>query len=886
MPPETHRYRVTAYRGDAPFAFVSYSHDDTALVFPQLETLVEAGVRLYYDEGIHPGHTWDDELAHAIERCAVFVFFVTRHSPASQNCRREIAFAVDHDKPIIAVHLEDVELPPGLRLSIGNRQAIVRAKFDEARYRERLVAAIREHVGGEPEREPADGEISAPPDERAPATRRSGRTWAAAGLALTLVVATVVGIAVWRHGESARAARDQQLDAIQLLIQQDRYGAAFTLAHRLMADASAREDARLQAAWKQIVSPAIPLTSESGATLWYRAYDSDERDWIVAGATPIEKPLDLPKGVIRIRLQKPGFTTGEFAIANPGPSVKFGPSLFDTATFSLPTTPLSLAPDGKLPADMVWVSATDEAMFLTGFPQTLAQIQNLFGYDRRALPPYAISKYEVTNREYKEFVDAGGYDNATYWDGLEFVDDGRVLDWPTARARFVDRTGRPGPAQWELSTYAQGAAELPVGGISWYEAVAYSRFRHLALPTIHHWTHAAFGPFEPAFPTAPNVAATSRLVSDGPIEARSDTGIGPWGTANMAGNVREWVWNFAGDRAIALGGSWASQRQEYLDLWTTHPMERSAQIGLRLMKSFEPVPDELLGSVPLAFDERVAKREPMSDEAFAAMRFQFTVGTRTPNDVQTTRITEADAWTIDEVALTFADGDALTLYVVLPRNRKGPLQPVLYGPGGGGIKMPNRAVLEQLNVADVVVTGGRALIIPIWPDSYQRALPTSADSAVLADQWTHAMVQTFEDGVRTIDYLATRDDIDAQRVGFLGISFGGIVVAPPLLAMEGRIRAAVLLSTGVWVWGAPVRVPSKDIVHYAPRIHLPVLMINGRYDSMLPLESSQARLFQLLGTAPEDKRDVLYDSGHFIWSHSLLAKDVNDWFDKYLGPVK
>ncbi len=126
-----HRYRIPAYRGDAPFAFVSYAHEDSAMVFAELDALAADGLRFYYDEGIHPGHTWDDELAAAIQRCAVFVFFVTGRSAESPNCRREIAFALDHGKPVLAVHLEDAELPPGLKLSIGNRQAIVRSRFDE-----------------------------------------------------------------------------------------------------------------------------------------------------------------------------------------------------------------------------------------------------------------------------------------------------------------------------------------------------------------------------------------------------------------------------------------------------------------------------------------------------------------------------------------------------------------------------------------------------------------------------------------------------------------------------------------------------------------------------------------------------------------------------------
>src|SRR5262245_18730471 len=121
-------------------------------------------------------------------------------------------------------------------------------------------------------------------------------------------------------------------------------------------------------------------------------------------------------------------------------------------------------------------------------------------------PAFAVSRYEVTNREFKEFVDAGGYDNAAYWDGLEFRDAKGTLTWQEARARFIDRTGRAGPAEWELGVYPDGKAEFPVSGVSWYEAVAYARFRHLSLPTLHHWLRTAMAPLESGFPVGPVVA--------------------------------------------------------------------------------------------------------------------------------------------------------------------------------------------------------------------------------------------------------------------------------------------------------------------------------------------------------------------------------------------
>jgi len=56
---------------------------------------------------------------------------------------------------------------------------------------------------------------------------------------------------------------------------------------------------------------------------------------------------------------------------------------------------------------------------------------------------------------------------------------------------FVDTTGRPGPALWELGSYPENQAQFPVGGVSWYEAVAYAEFAGKSLPSVAHWQRAA-----------------------------------------------------------------------------------------------------------------------------------------------------------------------------------------------------------------------------------------------------------------------------------------------------------------------------------------------------------------------------------------------------------
>ena len=61
-------------------------------------------------------------------------------------------------------------------------------------------------------------------------------------------------------------------------------------------------------------------------------------------------------------------------------------------------------------------------------------------------------------------------------------------------------------------------------------------------------------------------------------------------------------------------------------------------------------------------------------------------------------------------------------------------------------------------------------------------------------------------------------------------------------------------------------------------------MLNGRHDFVLPLETTQKPMFRFLGTPPEHKRHVLFDSGH-VPSTEVVIKEVLDWLDRYLGPV-
>lgn len=131
-----------AYAGSNPYFFVCYAHDDAALVYPEMTWLHAAKFNLWYDDGIHVGTMWRQAIADAVADSSALIFFATKKSVVSDNCLREINFALDDQKTVYVVQLEETTMPRQLRLSLSDRQTLVRSAFDESTYRSRLTHAL------------------------------------------------------------------------------------------------------------------------------------------------------------------------------------------------------------------------------------------------------------------------------------------------------------------------------------------------------------------------------------------------------------------------------------------------------------------------------------------------------------------------------------------------------------------------------------------------------------------------------------------------------------------------------------------------------------------------------------------------------------------------
>lgn len=129
---------MNAYEGNDPFIFVSYAHNDRDIVFPIIELLQNNGYHVWYDEGLHVGNDWRDELADRISNCHAFIFMMSNESAKSGYCRDEIYAAdsamktrmdsveSDEDEPLsmVTIMLEKADLSSGIRLILGSKQMI------------------------------------------------------------------------------------------------------------------------------------------------------------------------------------------------------------------------------------------------------------------------------------------------------------------------------------------------------------------------------------------------------------------------------------------------------------------------------------------------------------------------------------------------------------------------------------------------------------------------------------------------------------------------------------------------------------------------------------------------------------------------------------------
>jgi len=502
---------------------------------------------------------------------------------------------------------------------------------------------------------------------------------------IAIAAATVAAAAaagwVWHRSARARWALETAAPEAARLVEAREFVKAAALAQQ--ARAILPKDSTLEKLWMKATGEATIESVPPGADVSIHPYKEEPESWKDLGKTPLKK-IRVPDACFVWRVTKPGFEPIWF-LDSP------------TANWNV-----KLHPAGNAPPGMVFVPGDE-----TGLGHPLAQAPKV------QLDDFFIDQHEVTNEEYKKFVEAEGYQRRELWK-QPLVAEGRAVSWEDAIARFRDATGRPGPATWEVGSYPKGMEKHPVAGISWFEAAAYAEFAGKSLPTAYHWTLAA----QPGF--AAQIVPGSNFQTAGTRAVGGPGALSGFGTTDMAGNVKEWCWNEGREgRRFILAGGFGDPTYMFNQPDAQSPWERKPNYGLRCIKVLSAWPAAAAARIDPPFRD-FSKEKPVSEEIVRTYAGLYAYDRSEPNPRLEETETTKD-WKREKVSFNAAyGGERVIAHLFLPTNAQPPFQTVVYFPGANARyldKFDPSSIEENI---DFIPKSGRILVFPIYKSTFER----------------------------------------------------------------------------------------------------------------------------------------------------------------------
>lgn len=292
----------------------------------------------------------------------------------------------------------------------------------------------------------------------------------------------------------------------------------------------------------------------------------------------------------------------------------------------------------------------------------------------------------------------------------------------------------------------------------------------------------------------------------------------------------------------------------------------------------------LLPSATTAQDAGEEQLSPIGPEAFEVMRDFFAYDPAVPLDARIVERVEDEASVREKIVFSGPRDSRVPAYLATPGGGTPPYPCVLLLHGIGDSKegwfevdgVPSGAAL-----AESLLASGFAVLAPDARYHGERTGENDYESPsvfTLEKNWLYRardmIVQSAVESRRAIDYLESRDDVDADRTGVIGYSMGGMTTFE-LAAVEPRIRAAVAAVTPILKQGRS----ALAVHHFAPYVgETPLLMLMGREDSRNYSEEDARRLHALL--AAPVKQLTFYDSGHRLpadWTRAAV-----EWMERHL----
>ncbi|MGD8277616.1 MAG: SUMF1/EgtB/PvdO family nonheme iron enzyme [Gemmatimonadota bacterium] len=717
-------------------------------------------------------------------------------------------------------------------------------------------------------------EATRPETAAGPATRWSRKAvFGTLTVALLAVVASGV-LALQNRRNSTREAARRSLPSVVALADSGRYVEAWARLQEI--EKAVGPDTTVERLTGVVTDVINVETDPPGASVEVIRFPRLGAAFgaIDAGTTPVAH-LRVPRGDYRVLISLDGYAPAE-RIAS-GTLLRKEASIFAGATeveLAVPLQPLDMAP-----TEMVFVPGGSYELVSHAAPR--AEIAEL--------DAYWIDRYEVTNEEYLRFIREGGYQHPEYWEA-PFVDGGRMLRWEEGIRRLVDRSGLPGPRDWVGQQYPEGAADHPVTGITWYEAAAFARYADKRLPTLHQWEKAARngriahseGVIMPWGYEGPGEGVEGRAAfgttGTTPVD-RYPFGISPFGVYAMAGNVREWTASAATGGHIATGGSWRDPAYLFNAIGVYGDTFAANDLGFRCVRPVAAAANRA-GDLALDLDRRTPVYEPVDSATFQTLLTHYRYDRTTPDARIDERIETPD-WTRERISWSEAGGDRGLGYLFLPRSAGPPWQTLVYIPGLSAFFAETPARATEWALGPIIRTG-RAVFTPVLRGMVGRPSGsgfTPPEPATVA--FRDLMVEHATEMRRGIDYLETRDDIDMERLAYVGLSFGAgsrLVFA----GADDRFGAVVFMGGGIDERLMPT-LPEASNVNFAPYIRPPKLLLNGTTDDEHPWLTRGLPLWNLLR---EPKHLELVEGAGHVPPVEARVPAITQFLDEVLGPVR
>jgi len=856
--------------------FISYSHKDKSTADAVCSILENNNIRCWIaPRDITPGTSFAEAIIDGIKGSKVFVLVYSSNSNHSHQVIKEVDRAVHHGLAIIPLRLEDVPMSKQLEYYVSDVHWLDALTPPLEKHINKLCKVIQMLLTLDEVDNNDIKEALRSGSEKEPEPEKPGRRFRFRKLlfpaAVALFVIIILG-AVWfaSHQKKIRWVREVALPEIGRMVGENDVWRNLVAPYRLAVQAEEilGDDPKLADLFSQISLKIDIITTPPGASVYMKEYVDTASEWTLLGISPLDK-IRVPVGIFRWKVEKEGYqpvlaaeSTWKVAYTDGKTGIVLPNTFFR-----------KLDRIDSIPQGMVRVPATET-------PQG-------------SLDDFFIGRYEVTNREYKSFIDAGGYRNREYWKHT-FIVDGKKLTWDEAIPEFVDQSGQPGPSTWMGGDYPAGQGDYPVSGVSWYEAAAYALYAGMSLPTSTHWNVArgGFTPMVQVFQLGgfAVLAPFSNFGGSGPAAVGKLSGITSFGAYDMAGNVREWCWNESTVGRVIRGGSWEDNTYEFGNLRQAPAMDRSRRNGLRLAyyPDTQKIPQNIFALQQPASPVDISKQKPVPDAIFRVYKEQFAYDPADLNARVEYREKSPGGWTREKISFDAAyGGERIMAYLFLPENVTPPYQTVIYFPGSASASMTSSQDLESYYeftmFLSFLVRNGRAVLYPVYKGTFERSNPELARIHIGNDSYafTEFLIQMVKDFRRSIDYLETRPDIDTNKLAFYGMSWGGLL-GPVITAVEERLKTSILVAGG---FGRRMTRPEASALNYVTRVRIPTLMLNGKYD--VNIDDRIKPMFELLGTQVnlEDKRLILYETDH-IPPRAEYIKEILAWLDKYLGPVR